>query len=442
MVLRGYRLQGTDLTGITQEIKKISMSVNKIRARTYAKLLGNEIAFLVDKIALNVYTRDPTVSIYECACSRTEEEIRVAQLQGLKTPYNLQVYGQVFTEADYTYFAISCILLSDESIFSAEKCNIGRYKPTSEVFLSLQNQIKEIEQIGFFLTVHDQKKIIVTPSKKFLTALCQRLETGTLAKGTNIFAYCYLASRCVQAKEFIIIGRKEEKDSSWVKGFHAASTKYAYIPQHFILRELQNFQENHDVTTLGWELSNYYTTIELIFQDKTVDMGKTQVKLGVKYSLSDVGTSSQTVQPILVYGDNSVLIGKSFSSPHRSKKTPEEIGKELVNAIEKQLPELEAKITATFKKASTISVGMDEQEKIISKIMKMIHTEKVGVRRKQYITQNCPYFPTVLAAFQWLLQFPAMYPGKMGYETRNYFKKAMGEICTLSMKELEALTEE
>ena len=34
------------------------------------------------------------------------------------------------------------ILLSDESIFSAEKCNIGRYKPTSEVFLSLQNQIK------------------------------------------------------------------------------------------------------------------------------------------------------------------------------------------------------------------------------------------------------------------------------------------------------------
>lgn len=204
------------------------------------------------------------------------------------------------------------ILLSDESIFSAEKCNIGRYKPTSEVFLSLQNQIKEIEQIGFFLTVHDQKKIIVTPSKKFLTALCQRLETGTLAKGTNIFAYCYLASRCVQAKEFIIIGRKEEKDSSWVKGFHAASTKYAYIPQHFILRELQNFQENHDVTTLGWELSNYYTTIELIFQDKTVDMGKTQVKLGVKYSLSDVGTSSQTVQPILVYGDNSVLIGKSF----------------------------------------------------------------------------------------------------------------------------------
>ena len=334
------------------------------------------------------------------------------------------------------------ILLSDESIFSAEKCNIGRYKPTSEVFLSLQNQIKEIEQIGFFLTVHDQKKIIVTQSKKFLTALCQRLETGTLAKGTNIFAYCYLASRCVQAKEFIIIGRKEEKDSSWVKGFHAASTKYAYIPQHFILRELQNFQENHDVTTLGWELSNYYTTIELIFQDKTVDMGKAQVKLGVKYSLSDVGTSSQTVQPILVYGDNSVLIGKSFSSPHRSKKTPEEIGKELVNAIEKQLPELEAKITATFKKASTISVGMDEQEKIISKIMKMIHTEKVGVRRKQYITQNCPYFPTVLAAFQWLLQFPAMYPGKMGYETRNYFKKAMGEICTLSMKELEALTEE
>lgn len=114
----------------------------------------------------------------------------------------------------------------------------------------------------------------------------------------------------------------------------------------------------------------------------------------------------------------------------------------MVNAIEKQLPELEAKITATFKKASTISVGMDEQEKIISKIMKMIHTEKVGVRRKQYITQNCPYFPTVLAAFQWLLQFPAMYPGKMGYETRNYFKKAMGEICTLSMKELEALTEE
>ena len=109
MVLRGYRLQGTDLTGITQEIKKISMSVNKIRARTYAKLLGNEIAFLVDKIALNVYTRDPTVSIYECACSRTEEEIRVAQLQGLKTPYNLQVYGQVFTEADYTYFAISCM---------------------------------------------------------------------------------------------------------------------------------------------------------------------------------------------------------------------------------------------------------------------------------------------------------------------------------------------
>lgn len=33
----------------------------------------------------------------------------MAQLQGLKTQYNLQVYGQVFTEADYTYFAISCM---------------------------------------------------------------------------------------------------------------------------------------------------------------------------------------------------------------------------------------------------------------------------------------------------------------------------------------------
>lgn len=109
MVLRGYRLRGTDLACMIQEIKKISMSVNKIRARTYAKLLGNEIAFLVDKVALNVYTRDPTVSIYACACNRIEEEIRVAQLQGLKTQYNLQVYGQVFTEADYTYFAISCM---------------------------------------------------------------------------------------------------------------------------------------------------------------------------------------------------------------------------------------------------------------------------------------------------------------------------------------------
>ena len=46
MVLRGYRLRGTDLACMIQEIKKISMSVNKIRARTYAKLLGNEIAFL------------------------------------------------------------------------------------------------------------------------------------------------------------------------------------------------------------------------------------------------------------------------------------------------------------------------------------------------------------------------------------------------------------
>lgn len=318
------------------------------------------------------------------------------------------------------------ILLSDESIFSAEKCNIGRYKPTSEVFLSLQNQIKEIEQIGFFLTVHDQKKIIVTPSKKFLTALCQRLETGTLAKGTNIFAYCYLASRCVQAKEFIIIGRKEEKDSSWVKGFHAASTRYAYIPQHFILRELQNFQENHDVTTLGWELSNYYTTIELIFQDKTVDMGKAQVKLGVKYSLSDVGTSSQTVQPILVYGDNSVLIGKSFSSPHRSKKTPEEIGKELVNAIEKQLPELEAKITATFKKASTISVGMDEQEKIISKIMKMIHTEKVGVRRKQYITAKLSVFSYRFSRFPMAVTISSDVSRKNGVRNQKLFQKGDG----------------
>ena len=64
MVLRGYRLQGTDLTGITQEIKKISMSVNKIRARTYAKLLGNEIAFLVDKIALkDVYKRQVLLHI-------------------------------------------------------------------------------------------------------------------------------------------------------------------------------------------------------------------------------------------------------------------------------------------------------------------------------------------------------------------------------------------
>ena len=50
MVLRGYRLRGTDLACMIQEIKKISMSVNKIRARTYAKLLGNEIAFWWTKL--------------------------------------------------------------------------------------------------------------------------------------------------------------------------------------------------------------------------------------------------------------------------------------------------------------------------------------------------------------------------------------------------------
>lgn len=79
------------------------------------------------------------------------------------------------------------ILLSDESIFSAEKCNIGRYKPTSEVFLSLQNQIKEIEQIGFFLTVHDQKKIIVTPSKKISYGLMSALGNRDIGERNEHF---------------------------------------------------------------------------------------------------------------------------------------------------------------------------------------------------------------------------------------------------------------
>ena len=81
MVIQGYLIsENTDLLEIESQIQKVQKKILNIRQKEYQHLLGKEIAFCCDCIALNILQRPTQGSIADCAVDNLNRRIQVAQL--------------------------------------------------------------------------------------------------------------------------------------------------------------------------------------------------------------------------------------------------------------------------------------------------------------------------------------------------------------------------
>lgn len=79
-----------------------------IRQKEYQHLLGKEIAFCCDCIALNILQRPTQGSIADCAVDNLNRRIQVAQLSNLPSPYNLSIFLHVLQLDGKAYLRVDC----------------------------------------------------------------------------------------------------------------------------------------------------------------------------------------------------------------------------------------------------------------------------------------------------------------------------------------------
>ena len=114
MVIQGYLIsESTDLLEIESQIQKVQKKILNIRHKEYQRLLGKEIAFCCDCIALNILQRPTHGSIADCAVDNLNRRIQVAQLSSLPSPYNLSIFLHVLQLDGKTYLRVD----SNNTIF-------------------------------------------------------------------------------------------------------------------------------------------------------------------------------------------------------------------------------------------------------------------------------------------------------------------------------------
>ena len=109
MVIQGYLIsENTDLLEIESQIQKVQKKILNIRQEEYQHLLGKEIAFCCDCIALNILQRPTQGSIADFAVDNLNRRIQVAQLSNLPSPYNLSIFLHVLQLDGKAYLRVDC----------------------------------------------------------------------------------------------------------------------------------------------------------------------------------------------------------------------------------------------------------------------------------------------------------------------------------------------
>lgn len=98
----------TNLLEIESQIQKVQKKILNIRQKEYQHLLGKEIAFCCDCIALNILQRPTQGSIADCAVDNLNRRIQVAQLSNLPSPYNLSIFLHVLQLDGKAYLRVDC----------------------------------------------------------------------------------------------------------------------------------------------------------------------------------------------------------------------------------------------------------------------------------------------------------------------------------------------
>lgn len=108
MVIHGFRIGSTDLSDVDMELGRCRASLEKVTAKVYHRLLGEEAAFLCDCVSLGILQRPVGASIYSSAVSNTDRRVQRAGATGVKNKYNLNVYANVMPYKGATFISIIC----------------------------------------------------------------------------------------------------------------------------------------------------------------------------------------------------------------------------------------------------------------------------------------------------------------------------------------------
>ena len=108
MIITGYRIKTTDFREVEDAISKARQKLSKIVNREYRRLLAEEIAFLVDQIAIGVIKRDDNVRISDAAENNVKTRMAQAEFKNMEYEYNLKCFGHILTDGEYTYFKVIC----------------------------------------------------------------------------------------------------------------------------------------------------------------------------------------------------------------------------------------------------------------------------------------------------------------------------------------------
>lgn len=108
MVINGYRLHSDSISDVSAIIHDLQKKINKASEKKYHRLLGEEMCFIADSIALNIIPRNPEISVFEDACRSLDFHIRNSEASGIASSYNFSVHVYISFFEGYSYIALSC----------------------------------------------------------------------------------------------------------------------------------------------------------------------------------------------------------------------------------------------------------------------------------------------------------------------------------------------
>lgn len=108
MVVDGYVIRSTDLKKVLGELDNVKKKIKDIVQEEYKKLLADEISFICDRVALNIFQRDNNITIYDAAIQNVEERIKRAETLNDETTFNFRVYAYILPYEENTYIKVMC----------------------------------------------------------------------------------------------------------------------------------------------------------------------------------------------------------------------------------------------------------------------------------------------------------------------------------------------
>lgn len=117
----GYRIKSVNINQVESILKNAKAKIAEAASEEYHRLLGIEIATLIDDITLNIQQR-PNIPIFNAAINVLNEKISRAEAIGTGTEYDLRTGVTIIPDKGYTYLMLTA---SNSSLIPAFESTEG-----------------------------------------------------------------------------------------------------------------------------------------------------------------------------------------------------------------------------------------------------------------------------------------------------------------------------